>query len=595
MQAPHACDGARSSPRTHHADGDATSHGGTTDPETSGRTRHTGAEIICELILREGVSTVVGLPGGAILPVYDALARSKLVHVLARHEQGAAYIAHGMARATGRAAVCLATSGPGATNLVTALADARMDSIPLVAITGQVPSSLIGTDAFQEVDTLGLAIPVTKHAFMARSACELLDIVPRAFAIAESGRPGPVWIDVPKDVQQAAIEIDAWPRRCARDAPPPRSDDSIRALADAIGRAERPVIFAGGGVVASGAAPLLRALVARQDIPCVQSLMGLGAFPGDDPRSLGMAGMHGSLAMHAVLDEADLLVGLGVRFDDRVTGTVRDFCPRATIAHVDIDAAEIGKIVRPSLAIRADVAAALSALLPRLGRRTRRAWWARVRAHRAHHAPATPRCVEPTDALTDPRALIDVLASALPRDALVTTDVGQHQMWVAQRVPFRAPRSLLTSGGLGAMGFGLPAAIGAALAQPKRRVVCVTGDGSLLINLQELATLAELDLDVVILLMNNRHLGLVRQQQELFYRRRLSACSIEREPAWCTLAHAFGIPALDLGKAPEPARALMTALGRRGPLLVHAPVQPDIHVLPMVPPGAANRDALPAT
>jgi acetolactate synthase I/II/III large subunit len=539
--------------------------------------RTTGAGIITTLLERQGISVVAGIPGGSNLPLYDALRSSRIRHVLARHEQGAGFIAQGMARATGQVGVCIATSGPGATNLVTAIADAMLDSIPLVAITGQVPSGLIGTTAFQEVDFSAITTPITKHRVLVHAAHELLRVIPEAFRIAQSGRPGPVVIDVPKDVQLTEVELEAWPEPGRRDPAVPVDAEFVDDLARAIADAERPVLYLGGGVIASGASARVRELARRADLPVAVTLHGLGAFPADDPRFLGMLGMHGARHTNQTLDEADLVIALGARFDDRATGKPSEFCARARIAHVDVDPREIGKIKRAHLHTVGDVAAVLDALLPKVAEQRRPAWRARVGELRR----PGPR----------PR-FIEALARLLPRDAVVATDVGQHQMWVAQSYPFCEPRTLLSSGGLGTMGFGLPAAIGAALARPETRVVCVSGDGSILMNLQELATLAELDLNVAVLVMNNRQLGMVRQQQELFYGARYHAAHFEAQPDFAAIARGFGLRGVNLADARDERGALEQALAAPGPVVIDCPVHPADNVLPIVPPGAANRDMI---
>jgi acetolactate synthase-1/2/3 large subunit len=557
----------------------------------------TGANLLRTLLERQGIRTIAGIPGGAILPFYDALHRSSIRHILTRHEQGAGFIAQGMARVTGKAAVCLATSGPGATNLLTAIADARLDSVPLVAITGQVAQSLIGTDAFQEVDTYGLTLPVTKHNFLVRHPAELLDIVPLAFQLAESGRPGPVAIDVPKDVQNATIEVGDWPEP-GRPVPVPQcSDELIETLARLLTAARRPVLYLGGGVITAGASDLAQALAHRLSAPVVCSLMALGAVPPDDSLYMGMLGMHAAKGTNFLLEEADLLLAIGARFDDRATGKVAEFCPQATIAHIDIDAAEIGKIKAAFHSLVGDAADILARLLQRLTPQPRPAWRARATALRAaHRLAAPPRANEPLH----PVNLCRFLGEILPPDTIVTTDVGQHQMWVAQAYPVRQPRTLLTSGGLGTMGFGLPAAIGAALAlspveglaAPGRRVVCVSGDGSILMNIQELATLAELDLPVAVLVFNNAQLGLVRQQQELFYGRRYEAAHFTAVPDFAALARAFGIRGLRLDPRSNPLSELSAALAAPGPCVIEIPIHEHANVYPMVPPGAPNRQMI---
>jgi acetolactate synthase-1/2/3 large subunit len=544
-----------------------------------------GAELIVRLLERQGITTIPGIPGGANLPLYDALRASPIRHVLARHEQGAGFIAQGMARATGRPAVCLGTSGPGVTNLLTAIADAKLDSIPLVAITGQVPRAMIGTDAFQEVDTFGLTLPITKHNWLVRSAAELLDVIPSAFRIAASGRPGPVVIDVPKDVQTERLHVDVLPEP-GRAAPPPALDeDAVARAAALIDAADRPVFLIGAGVIVAGASAALRQLAERASIPVACTLLGLGALPHDHPLHLGMVGMHAARSTNLVLEECDLLVGLGIRFDDRATGKAAEFCPRARIVHVDVDPSELGKIKTPTLGIEADVGDAVRALLSRVASHPRRAWTGRVRALRAAHPLADLDTPDPLH----PYAIIRRTAASVPPDTIVTSDVGQHQMWVAQAYPFDYPRQWLTSGGLGTMGFGLPAAIGAALARPDRTTVCFTGDGSLLMNIHELATAAEERVNVKLVLLNNGHLGLVRQQQELFYGNRTHASRFRVEPDFVRIARGFGIAAIDLGRATDPHAALARALAEPGPCVVNVPIGREENVYPMVPPGAANR------
>ncbi len=548
-----------------------------------------GAEIIVTLLERQGVDVVAGIPGGANLPLYDALHASRIRHVLARHEQGAGFIAQGLARATGTASVCLASSGPGATNLVTALADAMSDSIPLVAITGQVPTSLIGTNAFQEVDTVGITRPITKKNYFVRSASELLATIPEAFAVAGSGRPGPVLVDVPKDVQTQTVPVEAWPAP-GRPSPWPEPDAAaIAHVASLIARARRPILYVGGGIIASGASAEVVALARRADLFVTSSLHGLGAFPSDDPLFLGMLGMHAAPYTNHTLDQADLVIAVGARFDDRATGKPSEFCPRATIVHVDVDAREIGKIKPVLRGAVGDARSVLRALLRQVRPAQRPEWRARVAALRAEH----PLPLEAHGATDFLRAL----AKRVPRTTIITTDVGQHQMWVAQVYPFSEPRTLLTSGGLGTMGFGVPAAIGAALARPDRRVVCVTGDGSLLMNIQELSTLAELGLAVAVVVLNNGHLGLVRQQQELFYGERYQASRFHAKPNFAAIARGFGVPAFDVAPPSDVGwelTVLEQALREPGPVLVNVPISPLQMVLPMVPPGAANRDMIGA-
>jgi acetolactate synthase-1/2/3 large subunit len=551
----------------------------------------TGAQIVVRLLERQGVRLVSGYPGGAILPIYDALGQCPAIrHVLARHEQGAGFIAQGMARVSGEAAVCLASSGPSATNLLTAITDAKLDSIPLVAITGQVPTHQIGTDAFQEVDIFGMSLPVTKHNFLVASTQDLLEVIPRAFAIAMSGRPGPVLIDIPKDVQTRCIEVNEWPEPGRRALPAAADGDALREAAAMINAAERPVLYLGGGVIHSGAASLAVQLAEQASLPTVQTLMALGAMPASHPLFLGMLGQHGAPCANLALEECDLLIAVGARFDDRATGKVAEFCPRAKIIHIDIDPAELNKIKAAHVGIRADVGEALGRLLPLVSAGERSAWLARVATLKGVHP-------QPLPGRDDPRShfgLIHAVAQFLGEDPIIVTDVGQHQMWVAQGYPLNRPRQWLTSGGLGSMGFGVPAAIGAALAAPDRTVVCFTGDGSILMNIQELITAAEEQVNVKIVLLDNAALGLVHQQQSLFYGKRLFASQFRAMPDFISAARAFGIGAVDLDTAIEPRSALAEALALPGPWLIHASIDAEQKVFPMVPPGAANREMIGA-
>ncbi len=548
----------------------------------------TGAEIIVRLLERQGIEFLAGIPGGANLPLYDALSHSRIRHVLARHEQGAGFIAQGAARATGRPAVCLATSGPGATNLLTAIADARLDSVPIVCLTGQVPSPMLGVDAFQEVDTYGLAIPVTKHCFLARSPEELLRIIPEAFRIAASGRPGPVLVDLPRDVQTGLASFDAWPEPGLPDAPPVPDPLAVARAASLIGQSRRPLLLLGGGAARSGAHRAARLLMERCGLPAVSTLHGLGCAPADHPLNLGMLGMHAARAANAALEECDLLLAVGCRLDDRATGRMDRFCPDAALVHIDIDAAEIGKRRATQAAVAADARLALEALAESLEPAPRLAWRVRVTTLGEQWGLRPP-------GLDDPRSAYGVIAAAARAaartdgpDVLVATDVGRHQMRTAQVWPQVRPNRLLTSGGLGTMGFGLPAAIGAALAEPGRPVLCVSGDGSLLMNVQELATAVEQGARVKILLMDNGCLGLVRQQQELFMGGRTFGSGFSARADYVALARAFGMPAFDLAAAADPETAMAEAFAAPGPCLIRCAVEDEPHVLPMVPPGGAN-------
>jgi acetolactate synthase-1/2/3 large subunit len=548
----------------------------------------TGAQLLTTLLERQAIDIVAGIPGGANLPLYDALRGSRIRHVLARHEQGAGFIAQGIARASGRPAVCFGTSGPGATNLLTAIADAKLDSIPLVAITGQVPRAMIGTDAFQEIDTYGLTVPITKHNYLVRSAAELLEVIPDAFRVAVSGRPGPVVVDVPKDVQNETLEFAALPAPGRADPAPRFQADDVARVAALINEAQRPLLLIGAGVVVANAAAELRRLAEAASIPVAATLLGLGVLPATHPLLLGMVGMHAARYTNLLLEECDLLIALGIRFDDRATGKAAAFCPQAKIVHVDIDASELGKIKQPFLGIEADVGDFLRALEPNVVATPRCDWMRRVQHLRAAYPLATPGDGDPLQ----PYGIIRHTAALLGGDAIVTSDVGQHQMWVAQAFPFTWPRQWLTSGGLGTMGFGLPAAIGAALAHPGKTVVCFTGDGSFLMNLQELATAAEEEVNIKVILLNNGHLGLVRQQQQLFYGGRYHASRFHAEPDFAAIARGFNVAAHDLGSADDPVAMLGGALCTPGPCVLNVPIAADANVYPMVPPGAANRDMI---
>jgi acetolactate synthase I/II/III large subunit len=547
--------------------------------------RLNGAQIIIRQLEQQGIRIVTGIPGGANLPLYDALAESSAIrHVLARHEQGAGFIAQGMARSSGRPAVCFATSGPGATNILTALADAYLDSVPLVCITGQVPRSLLGTDAFQEVDTYGMSMPITKHNYLVRSAADLLTIIPKAFRLAGSGRPGPVLIDVPKDVQTEIVEFEHWPEPCPIDRHRPEDLDAIATAAAMINEATRPILYLGGGVIHAGAATVARHLAEQGAIPTVMTLMGLGILPSDHPLSLGMLGMHASRATNLAMEECDLLIAAGVRFDDRATGRINAFCPKAKVIHVDIDASEIGKLRPADAGITCDACHAFAALLPLVRQRGGQEWNSRIRQLQQHF----PRFQAQDFVPGRPFHLIRRVAELAGPDALISTDVGKHQMWVAQSYPFSRPRQLLTSGGLGTMGFGLPAAIGASLAFPGRPIICFSGDGSLQMNIQELATAVEQQTPVKIIVLNNQSLGLVRQQQRLFYQQHYFASSYGIRVDFAAIARGFGMQAFDLEGAADPDALLRQALAEPGPCLINAPIDIEEEVTPMVPPGAAN-------
>ncbi len=544
-----------------------------------------GAEIIIKLLERQGIETIAGIPGGANLPLYDALGQSESIrHILARHEQGAGFIAQGMARVSGKPAVFFATSGPGATNTLTAIADAKLDSIPIICITGQVPLSMIGTDAFQEVDTYGLSVPITKHNFLVRSVEELFDVIPNAFRIAASGRPGPIVVDVPKDVQMAEYEFDAWPELGGRGAGTELIHAEVERAAKMINEATKPILYLGGGIVQSGSSADARALAEKGSIPTALTLMGLGVVPNDHPLCMGMLGMHAARYTNMALEECDLLIAIGVRFDDRATGKVPEFCPKAKVVHIDIDPSELDKIKMAHASVTGDITDIITTLLPMIEQNDRAEWINEVSGLKKDHPMIIPQAEDPAS----PYGVILKAAELAGEDAIICTDVGQHQMRTAQAYPFKHPRQWLTSGGLGTMGFGVPAAIGAALAEPERTVVCFTGDGSIMMNIQDLATAMEHDVNIKIILTNNNALGLVRQQQDLFYGKRYVASDYTKTVDFVKIAEGFGIKAYDFAQGGDPSTLLKEAMAEPGPVLIHVPISADEPVYPMVPPGAPN-------
>jgi acetolactate synthase I/II/III large subunit len=550
-----------------------------------------GADALIAALERAGVDTVFGMPGGASLPLYDALLDSPIRHVLMRHEAGAGHAAEGYARATGRVGVAFATSGPGATNLVTPICDAHMDSIPTLFVTGQVRTTLRGSNAFQEADVIGITAPIVKHSLSVERADDIAQAVADALHLAQAGRPGPVLLDVPVDVASApARDVRAHTPQIPGYRPRTKPNGrQVRIAAAAIAAARRPVLYAGGGVVHAGAAAELTALARLTGMPVTTTLMALGAFPASDRQWIGMLGMHGTCAANWAMDEADLIVAVGARFDDRVTGDLAEFAPRAKIVQIDVDPSEIGKNVPVHVPIVGDARRALAAIAAAyeggdrgglagrgdLGRLAD--WWERIDGWRADPAPRT-----------DAEAALDALQDAIGGDAIVTTDVGQHQMWAANRLRFDRPRRWITSGGLGTMGFGLPAAIGAQIACPDETVVCVTGEGSLLMNVQELATLAHERLPVKIVVLDNRCLGMVRQQQDMFWGGRRSEIDLGATPEWAALARSFGLAATTVSAPDE----ICAALSTPGPVLVHVPIDPDSDCLPMFKPGTPAREMI---
>lgn len=578
----------------------------------------TGSQIIIKMLEAEGITTVAGIPGGSILPLYDELNRSSIRHVLVRHEQAAGFIAQGMARSSGKPAVCMATSGPGAMNLLTAIADARCDSVPIVAFTGQVNTSMIGTDAFQEADTFGLSFPITKHSMMIKNAKDLLEAIPLAFSIAVSGRPGPVLIDVPRDVQCATVEFEKWPSvKSIRDykhsalalryaTPKAEIPELITHMAETLLQAKKPVLYLGGGCNNPEAAKEIESLLKFYPAAVVTSLMGIGAVPRCYENNFGMVGMHGSYAANRAMHDADVILAAGVRFDDRATGAVAKFCPNAKILHIDIDAAEINKILPSYLSLVMDVESAFPLITQMLkekskankdsdSAKSRSEWLAGLaKTYSETESELLGRKSSVPQDSVNPRSFIRHIPDEAAKcgtkaeDIIVTTDVGQHQMWSAQYYPVEKPCQFLTSGSLGTMGFGLPAALGAALAYPEKRVVCISGDGSILMNIQELATLAELNLNITIFILQNGTLGMVRQQQEYLFKKNYSASIFEKVPDYITVAQGFGIDAVDANADSNWAQKAFS----KGPHLVRLNISIDENVLPFVSAGKANIDAL---
>ena len=545
----------------------------------------TGAQLLIECIKAHNVNTIFGYPGGAIMPTYDALYDSGLDHLLCRNEQGAAMAAIGYARSSGKVGVCIATSGPGATNLITGLGDAMMDSVPVVAITGQVAASLIGTDAFQEADVLGLSLACTKHSFIVQSADELADVFAQAFEIAQSGRPGPVLIDVPRNIQVGDVpaHVKVYVKTPAK--PTALSADNLAQANELLKNAKKPVLYVGGGVGMAKAVPALREFLAQTRMPSVSTLKGLGAIEPNNDVYMGMIGMHGTKAANFAVQECNLLLVCGARFDDRVTGKLDTFAPHAKVIHCDIDAAEIHKLRKADVALQGDLIQALNALKQPLNIEP---WRVHVRALKAK---LDFTYVENTgNRPIDPWALLNTLSNRKPQNAVICTDVGQHQMWSAQHMQHFAPENYITSAGFGTMGFGLPAAVGAKKARPQDDVILVTGDGSFMMNVQELGSIKRGKLPVKILLLDNQRLGMVRQWQDLFWNKRRSETILDDNPDFVMLANAFGIPAERIESADEVDGALTRLLESDSAYLLQVCIPPDECVWPLVPPGACNAD-----
>jgi acetolactate synthase-1/2/3 large subunit len=571
-------------------------------PEPEPRPFPSGAEILIEALAHEGVDAIFGYPGGAVLHIYDELwrARDRLTHYLVRHEQGAVHMAEGYARASGRVGVALVTSGPGATNAITGIANAYMDSTPIVVITGQVPLRLIGTDAFQEVDTVGITRPCVKHNYLVRDVSDLAAVVHEAFHLARSGRPGPVVIDIPKDVSAARtaysrLDHISFP---LADQPARVNRRTVRRAASEILNSRRPVMYVGGGIVNSGASQALREFAEKLQLPVTPTLMGLGGFPSEHKLSLGMLGMHGTYVANMSVAESDLLIAVGVRFDDRVTGKLATFAPQARVIHIDIDPANVGKNRAPDISLIADAQDALKALQAEIESRGPEAiersiehrliWWNQLQDWQRKQ----PLRFSGSGGQIKPQQVVCELHRLTGGEAIIATDVGQHQMWAAQFYPFKRARQWITSGGLGAMGFGIPAAIGAQMAFPDRLVVAIVGDGGFQMTNQELATAIQYDLPVKIVIMNNGYLGMVRQWQEMFYERTYSEVDLSVAPDFVKLAEAYGAFARRASHPDELSEVLEAALRHEGLAIVDVIVAKEENVFPIVPAGASARDMI---
>jgi len=549
----------------------------------------TGALMLIESLKKEGVEVIFGYPGGAVIPIYDVLYDSGIKHILSRHEQGAVHAADGYARATGKVGVCIGTSGPGATNLVTGITNAYMDSIPLVVITGQVARSLLGTDGFQEADITGITMPITKHNYLVQNTAQLPLIIKEAFYLAKSGRPGPVLIDIPKDVSYELAPFN-YPEKVDIPSYQPTvypNANQVLKVVEVIKQAKRPVIIAGGGVINANASKELLEFVEKVRIPVTTTLMGLGSIPVQHELFLGMPGMHGTYTANMAIQKADLLIAMGARFDDRVTGNTKKFAPHAQIVHIDIDPAEIGKIIKTSYPLVGDLKQVLPRLIQLINRNETDEWIKLLQEWKREH----PLRYKDLPDKIKPQFVIEQIAK-YGSEAIIATDVGQHQMWTAQYFPFSRHRSFITSGGLGTMGFGLPAAIGAQVGKQDEKVVLISGDGSIQMNIQELATIAENRLPLKIFILNNSYLGMVRQWQEIFHERRYSATAMNVTPDFVKLAEAYGIRGVRVKEKEEVEKTIREVIEYDGPVLVDVIVEKEENVFPFVPAGASLDEML---